>query len=469
MSWNAIGRPGVGRRKSSPERPDRENELDMVPSFLTDAIVVVIVLGFMIFIHELGHFLAAKWFGVRVLVFSLGFGKRLWGFKRGETDYRVCVLPFGGYVKMAGDDPAEIRQGGKGEFLEAPRWQRFFIVIMGPAMNALLAFVLLTNLYKFHFQKPAFEEQQARLGDLEPDSPAALAGLMPGDLIVKLGNLRTPKWEDVDIKILTTVEEAIPVEVLRDGQPLEMTLKPRAEGPSRVGYAGWYPYAPGIVTRVEEGFPAAQAGLKPGDQIVALDGKKLLCWYRVALAFQMGNGKPVDLTVLRQGKEFHVPIKPVYTEAMGEKRWRIGVTFHNDMVVRHLPWGQAIEASVRDNLRNCLATFDVLAKILTRRMSTRSLTGPIGIAQLSGEAYKAGIPELLMLVSFISLQLGIFNLLPIPILDGGVILLLLVEGVMRRDLSLQVKERFVQVGIVFLLLLAVFVMYNDIVKTFRPG
>jgi regulator of sigma E protease len=157
------------------------------------------------------------------------------------------------------------------------------------------------------------------------------------------------------------------------------------------------------------------------------------------------------------------------TDVRGGKAWRIGVAFHSTMVVKQLPWGQAITSSFRDNLRNCLATFDVLAKILTRRLSTRSLAGPIGIAQLSGQAYRAGVPELLMLVSFISLQLGIFNLLPIPILDGGVILLLLVESVIRRDLSLEVKERFAQVGIVFLLLLAVFVMYNDIVKTFNPS
>jgi regulator of sigma E protease len=148
--------------------------------------------------------------------------------------------------------------------------------------------------------------------------------------------------------------------------------------------------------------------------------------------------------------------------------WRIGVGFRSNVVVQQLPWGKAITASLRDNLRNSLATFEVLRKILTRRMSARSLSGPIGIAQLSGEMYRAGITELLMFVSFISLQLSIFNLLPIPILDGGVIFLLLIEGLMRRDLSLEVKERFAQVGIVFLLLLAVFVVYNDILKTFRP-
>jgi len=440
----------------------------MFSTLLTDAVVVVAVLGLMIFIHELGHFIAAKLFGVRVLTFSLGFGKRLFGFKRGDTDYRVSALPFGGYVKMAGDDPAEVRQGDPGEFLARPRWQRFVVVVMGPAMNMLLALGLLTGLYRYHYQKAAYQAEPARVGDVDPDSPAARIGVLPGDLIVRLDGLRDPKWEDVEIKVLTTVGEALPVEIKRGDQTLTLSVTPQAKGPSRIGDAGWYPYVPGTIDAVEPGLPAGQAGLKPGDQILGLDGRQVFFWPRIAYLLHSGNGKEVELAILREGKQFHVRLKPVLTEVRGEKLWRIGVAFRSNVVVRQLPWGQALALSVQDNLRNSLATFDVLGKIITRRMSTRSLAGPIGIVQLSAEAYRAGIPELLMFVSFISLQLGIFNLLPIPILDGGVIFLLLVESAMRRDLSLAVKERFAQVGIVFLLLLAVFVMYNDIIKTFRP-
>ena len=441
----------------------------MAGSFITDAVVVILVLGLMIFIHELGHFLAAKFYGVRVLVFSLGFGKRLLHFTKGDTDYRICALPFGGYVKMAGDDPSADRHGDPGEFLSKPRWQRFMIVVMGPVMNILLAMVLLTCLYKFHYQKPAYEEQPARVGDVEADSPASQTGLMAGDFVVRLDRLQeNPKWEDVEIKILTTVGEAMPLEVKRGGQTLNMTLTPRAEGPNRVGYAGWYPYAPGVIDKVEPGLPASQAGLIPGDQIVGVDGREILYWPRVAFLLQAGKGKPAQLSILRSGREFQTTLTPVLTDVMGEKRWRIGVSFHNDMIVRKLPWGTAITAAFQDNWRNCLVTFDVLGKILTRRMSARSLAGPIGIAQLSGEAYRAGFPELVMLIAFISLQLGIFNLLPIPVLDGGVLLMLLIESLIGHDLSVEVKERFVQAGIVFLLLLAVFVMYNDIVRTIRP-
>ena len=441
----------------------------MALSFITDAVVVVIVLGLMIFIHELGHFMAAKFFGVRVLVFSLGFGKRLLHFARGDTDYRISALPFGGYVKMAGDDPSADRQGDPGEFLAKPRWQRFVIVVMGPVMNILLALVLLTCLYKFHYQKPAYEEQPARVGDVEADSPASQIGLMPGDFVVRLDSLQNPKWQDVDIKIVTTVGEGMPLEVERDGKILNMTLTPHAEGPNRVGYAGLYPYAPGVIDKVEPGLPASHAGVKVGDQIVGIDGHKILYWPRVFYLLQSIKGKPVQLSILRGGQEIRATLTPVLTDVMGEKRWRIGVSFHNDMVVRRLPWGAAIGDSLQDNLRSCFAWFDVLGKILTRRLSTRSLAGPIGIAQASGEAYRAGLSELVMLVCFISLNLGLFNLLPIPVLDGGVILLLLIEGLIRRDLSVQFKERFLQAGFLFLLLLVVFLMCNDIVKTFRPS
>jgi len=454
----------------------------MFSNFLTDAAVVAVVLGVMIFVHELGHFTAAKWFGVRVLTFSLGFGKRLFGFKIGDTDYRVSLLPLGGYVKMAGEEPSDSVISGSenpqssgaasatpdddpGKFLSKPRWQRFVVIAMGPAMNIAMALAVLTCLYRYHFQKPAYEEQPARVGALEPGSPAAEAGLMPGDLILRLDRIRNPKWEDLVPKVLTSAGQTIPIDVLRDGHQIELKITPKATKQDQVGYIGVDPYQPAIIAEVEPGLPAGRAGLRPGDQIVAVNGLKAYSYPSVQQEIQAANGKEVDVTVERQGKEFHVRLKPVYTEVPGGKIWRMGVRFPNDYVAREIPWSQAFASAVDFNLRNSLLTFDVLGKILTRHMSPRSLSGPIGIAQISGAAFRAGFPELLMIVSFISLQLGIFNLVPIPILDGGAILLLLIETVIRRDLSIAFKERFLQVGMAFLLILAVFLVYNDIVKT----
>jgi regulator of sigma E protease len=311
-------------------------------------------------------------------------------------------------------------------------------------------------------------EKPALVGDVETGSPAAQANIQPGDLIRRFGAQDNPKWEDIDIKTMISANESIPLELERKSGVVKASITPVPKGPDRIGYAGWDPMVPGFLEEVEPGLPAGKAGLKPGDEIVGIDGRKVFSFPTVAYAISTGNGKPVDFDVMRAGKEFQVTVHPVFSEVMGEKRWRVGFLFHVETVVLRLSWNQALSNSLHDNARACAILLEILGKIVTRRMSARQLSGPIGIAQASGAAYRAGLPDLINLVAFISLQLGLLNLLPIPVLDGGVILLLLVEGLMRRDLSLEVKERFVQVGIVFLLLLAAFCMYNDLVKTFRP-
>jgi regulator of sigma E protease len=442
----------------------------MVSSFLTDAVVVVVVLGVMVFVHEAGHFLAAKGFGVGVLTFSLGFGKRIFGFERGGTDYRVSILPLGGYVKMAGDDPTAVLTGDPGEFLARPRWQRFVIILMGPMMNFVLAVVVLAGLYMFHFQKRAYEDQPVLIGAVDSDSAAAEAGLQPGDRVIQFDGISNPEWQDIRFKVLTAGDHPIPITVDRGNKVLHMSLTPHTEGPDGAGVAGWYPYVPLVVDKVEPGQPASKAGLKPGDMIVGLDGKPIYHYRLVVQGLMDSKGKAVDLTVQRDGKQFQVRVKPAYTDVMGLKTWRIGVTIRQtEFVIRRLPPITAVEYAVMANYRTSLETFDMLGKIVTRQMSTKSLAGPIGIAQISGEAYRRGIADLLLFVSFISLQLGIVNLLPIPVMDGGHIFMLAIEGLMRRDLSLAVKERLIQVGVVLIVLLFVFVMYNDIMKTLRPS
>lgn len=446
----------------------------------TDIVVVVIALGLMVFIHEFGHFMAAKWMGVRVLTFSFGFGQRLFGWKHGRfsfgrladldpesTDYRVSLLPLGGYVKMSGEDPSQPQTGDPAEYLSHPRWQRFVIVVMGPVMNILLAVVLLTGLFRYHFEEPAWEQQAARIGEVAPDSPAARAGLKPGDLITRLDGITNPKWADVEVKVAISPGAAVPVEVQRDSQTLQAEVTPRPEGRDQLGFAGWAPCVPALLGMIESGSPASRAGLKPGDRITALDGRPIACWQDLAPALEAGKGTTVELTVRRAGQSIPIQIAPAYGDVMGQKKWHIGVSLR-DVVVRQLGWNKALHSAISENVKTCVLTFDALGKILTRQMSARSLSGPIGIAQMSGAAYRAGITDLLSVSAGISLELGIFNLLPIPILDGGVILLLLIEAVIRRDLSLAMKERVVQVGLALLLLLTVFVMYNDLVKTFKP-
>lgn len=453
----------------------------MVSNFFTDLIVGAIVLGLLVFVHEFGHFVAAKYFKIRVLTFSFGFGKRLFGIKRGlfswgdlkdedpgHTDYRLSVLPLGGYVKMAGDDPSQPRGGDATEFLSRPRWQRFVVALAGPVVNLALAVVLLAGLYRYHFEKPAYQEQAAKVGYVALGSPAAKAGIKPGDVITKLGNTTNPTWDDIEVRIPISPNEVLPVEVLRDNQRLDLSLEPKAQGEEQIGYAGWAPCIPASIGEVGSGSPASKAGMEVGDEILAIDGGKVPCWQSLTPALQANGGKPVEITVRRGGNNLNLPVVPIYGDVGDGKKWHIGVLVHEAIVVRQLPWPQALSQAVDFNVRNSLLTADVIGKIVTRRMSAKSLSSPIGIAQLSGEAYRAGISDLLVFVSFISLQLGLFNLLPIPILDGGMILMLAIEGVLRRDVSLAIKERVLQVGLAALLMLAVYVIYNDLVRTFKP-
>ena len=437
---------------------------------LTNIVAVMVVLGVMILVHEWGHFIAAKWFGVRVDVFSIGFGKRLWGWRRGDTDYRVSMLPLGGYVKMAGENPGEPRTGDPGEFLAKPRWQRFIIALMGPAMNVVLAIVLLTGLYMVKYEKPAYQERLAEIGHVEEGSAADKAGLRPGDLIVRLGELENPTWEAAEIEAITSPDQPLEVVARREAEIFRTTITPEVHPRHRVGIAGWGPRLPAIVKRIEPGYPAEKAGLLPGDRVAAVNGEPLTFWPRLPELVQESEGQPLALTIQRQGQTLPVEVAAVFGPVPGGKQmWRIGIELKNDMIERRLSFPAALRESVTANKKFTLLIFGLLGKMLERKMSPRTLEGPIGIARLSGEAARRGFPQLINLMAAISLNLGILNLFPIPILDGGVILLLAIEGLMRRDLSLAVKERMVQVGFVFLVLIAGFVIYSDIVKLLPPG
>jgi regulator of sigma E protease len=458
---------------------------------ITNLLAVAIVLGVMIVIHELGHFLAAKYFGIRVETFSIGFGKRLWGFRKGETDYRVSALPFGGYVKMAGENPDEAPTGSPDEFQAKPRWQRFVVAVMGPGMNIILSIVLLTGLYMYRYQKPAYEEGPAMIGWVEPGSPADEQGLQPGDRIARLEQIPSPSWQDIQIRVAANVGQPLPVEVERNGEHITRTLVPRPEGRSELGYAGWFPLVPAKV-QVAPDLPAAKAGLQTGDEIVSINGTRIHSWTAISGLVQQAEGQPMEV-VFRRGNCSGDPetsldvsptpsgaatpsgecevqttqITPVKDTVEGETaaRWLIGVGPQYDVITSQLSFGEALSESLATNKKFALLIFEIVGKIFTRDLSLRTMEGPIGIARLSGAAARQSFADLISLMAAISLNLGIFNLFPIPVLDGGLILLLLIEGTIRRDLPRVVKERVTQVGFAFLMLIGLFVIYNDIVKT----
>ncbi len=457
-------------------------------TLLSSIVGAMIVLGVIIVIHEGGHFLVAKLFRVRVETFSVGFGPRLFGFRYGDTDYRLSILPLGGYVKMSGENPGDEVTGDPDEFMSKPKWQRFLIAFAGPAMNGVLAVVLLAGLYMYGTEVPEFLEGEARVDIVEEGSPAETAGIRPGDLIVEFDGELNPTWQAVETNVILSPEREIPATLDRDGERLTIILIPERQPRNETGYSGMFPRNRIVV----EGYsgadsPAQRGGLLPGDEIIAVDNIDLLRSNRsINEIIQASEGEVLPVTVSRcsldsvssvstdtnaedtcEAQRVDLEIIPV-ANADGQRM--IGIMYPTlPTTMIKLGFVDSIVRSVQTNTGDALLIFEILGRLVRRETSMRSLDGPIGIVNYSGQALQAGLAPLVRFMALISLNLGVINLLPIPILDGGVMFLLLIEGISRHDLSLATKERIVQVSFVFLLTLIVFVIYNDVVKLIPPS
>jgi regulator of sigma E protease len=363
------------------------------------------------------------------------------------------------------------RTGDPAEFMSHSRWHRFLIAIAGPAMNILLAIFLLTGVYMVHYEYAVFLDKPAVIEGVKHDSPADKAGLRPGDRIVKIEDIDNPTWEQLKPREWLSPNQPLAVTIQRGDQVFQKTVVPVAITSSKVGSAGWFPEDPVIVGQTESGTPAGNAGLKEDDRIVALDGKPLASIETMIEQLQQTKDKPVDLTVVRGSQTLNFHLTPILakTEDPKEQRYRLGFIAKSETKVTKLPFSQALTLSLEQNKKYSLLILELAKKIIQGKVSPKAVSGPIGIAQDAGyAAQQKGWTPLLELTAGISLNLGIINLLPIPILDGGVILFLLIEGLMRRDVSLRIKERVYQAAFVFLVLFAVMVIYNDLAKTL-PG
>src|SRR5215471_17686575 len=438
-------------------------------SFLQNIWWYLVLIGVMILIHELGHYWAARFFDVKVETFSFGFGPRLFGFRRGETDFRFSAILFGGYVKMAGDQPGDEAASDPRSLFAKPRWQRTIIAFAGPAINMVLAVVLLTGLFMVEFPKVPMPHSPV-VGFVMPEGAADKAGIREGDQVVQINSKVGPTWEDIALTEVASARRPMDVWVHRQGERLHFTITPNYDDKQDVGYAGWFQETEVQVSGFYAGIDTAErAGLKQGDILVSVNGDPIRSTSRMRELIDHAKGEPVNLVFSRNGERHEISITPVRKEVDGQERWMIGVELQSKFEIVKLPLPQALAEATKTSVQNAKLIFSVLEGIVERRMSPRSFAGPIRIAQMSGQAARQGAATFIGLMAAVSLNLAIVNLMPIPILDGGVILLLLIEMLLRRDLDLKVKEAVVKVGFVFLMVVLVFAIYNDISKILPPG
>ncbi|MGC9158086.1 MAG: RIP metalloprotease RseP [Terracidiphilus sp.] len=453
--------------------------------FLVSAGAFIVLIGLMVVVHEFGHFAIAKLVGVRVEAFSIGFGPRLFGYKYGDTDYKVCLLPLGGYVKMAGENFAEVSDAARGEatvapaddsgsFLSHPRWQRILIGLAGPVANFILAFVLMLFYFGVINEVPSIHPIVVEW--VAAASPAAEAGLVPHDVILQFGKAQNPTWNQIDTIASHSDGQTVPVTVERDGKTLSLQLRMAAHAggktaaqESAIEQDGLYLrlwQSPIRVDSVEADSPSQQAGLRAGDQIVAVDGHAFHTLDPLVSYLQTGRGRPITLSVRRDGRML-APL--VVHPSMQDGVWRLGFGYLPPTNLpthwEPMPLAQAAAGAKDFCVANSTLIVDVLGRILTHKTPVSQLAGPVGIAQMAGEAaeMKDWSPKF-GLAAVISLNLGILNLLPFPILDGGLIFLLLIEGAMRHDISINIKERIYQAAFVVLLGFFAFVIFNDMTR-----
>jgi len=418
------------------------------------------VLGVLVFVHELGHFMAARRLGVRVLTFSLGFGPKLLRIRRGDTEYCVSAIPLGGYVKMAGENPDDPRTGRPDEFLSRSKWERFQILIMGPVMNIVLAVVVMAVVLAQGAEVPIYQDQPPVVGAVTPGSPAEQAGIQRGDRIMSVAGDQVETWDDLFLAVGTRASRDVALTLLRDGRTQTVTVRPVPETRFEIGNIGVLPDINPIVASVIAGEPAERAGLKAGDVVLAVNGERMVTRAQLIEAISRNGGREIELTIQRDGQQQRIAATP---EQRGD-RGMLGL-YVTEPTRSFTPGPlEAVQLSIERNIEFSGLIFRTLGGLVVGETSPRQLMGPVAIAQLSGESAQAGWIALFTLMASISLNLGLLNLLPIPVLDGGHILIMAVEGIARRDFSMAIKEKMLLAGFVLLMMLMVTVIYNDLTR-----
>ena len=436
---------------------------------MTTLLAFVFVLGVLVFVHELGHFLAAKRVGIRVLKFQLGFNPTVVSFRRGDTEYSIGALPIGGYVKMAGESPEDVERDDHGnvvkrsdQFLSKTKWERFQVLIMGPVMNLLLALILTAVVLYQGVEKGSYEDQPVVVGVVTEGSVAAKADIQQGDRIVSVAGRDVDTWEQFLMAVGSKPNREVTIGLLRNGLEQTRKVTPAVVGQSRFefGDIGVLPDVHPHVGAVSAGSAAEKAGIENDDVVLAVDDQPITFSYQLKAAISKHPEQSIALTILRKGEKRTIQATPARQGNEG----LLGIRIGDDTVKNKPGFGQAISLSVTKNVEYARLIFQTLGGLITRETSPKQLMGPIAIAQLSGESAQLGWIALMTLMASISLNLGLLNLMPIPVLDGGHIFIMALEGLARRDFSQAVKEKMLMAGFAVILMLMVTVIYNDLTR-----
>jgi regulator of sigma E protease len=476
---------------------------------LSSILLFILALSVLIVVHEAGHYLCARWMGVHVEVFSLGYGKRLFGKKIAGTDFRVSIFPLGGYAKMYGDiteevaaemvrSPGRKRKGKKDiesadkdvfhldspelkksvepkeyippekSFFNKKRWQKAIILFGGSVFNIILAVIFIWIANIAGREVPVYKSYPPVLGGVIDSSPAAAAGLKTGDRILSINGQKMPDWDHVEVYVMMSPKDKLSIVLDRAGSEMPFSVQPIPVGPHKIGYIGVLNNSPLHISEVLKSSVAEKVGLQVGDIIKTINGKKILYWVDGVRLISESPGKMLMLEIERDKKMITVEAAPevIKDKKTGEVTGQLGFRPGSPMKIVKMDALDGLWESINENVRFTGLFFVSLGKLIRGKLSFSSMSGPLEIGRISIEVAQQGALPLIYLMGFIALNLGLFNLLPIPMFDGGAILILILEGLRRKDFKMVTKERILQIGFFFIIALVIIVFYFDIMKAF---